>query len=958
MLIHMYGDSSMVSQTRIPKHPFSAQIRKVYCFLIFMLISVQIMSASPTGKIAGRVTIAGANDPLPGVNILIEGTTQGAASDLQGNYFIANVSPGVYTLRASMIGFKNVIITDVRVTIDGTTVVDIQMEETILELGEEVVIVAQRPLVEIDNTTTRTILSSVEITAHPTANILDVVTSLPSINIEGGTVRVRGGTLDEVSVIIDGARYRNPFDQSTSLNINMSAIQELEIITGSFNAEYGEARSGVFNIITKEGGANLQFTLEARYQPPGLRHWGISMYDYSTDLYWENTHARHLQWWIEYPDMWVDPNGIPGSDPRSIWTPEQAYEHYMATHQPLNDYNKIPSYETEVSVGGPVPIAPNMFFFVTGRYRSQAPLFGNSYRSRGIFTNSTAKLTYRPTPGIRVEFSSFLSTDRTSWGISDYPDLFWASNYGIIARYAYYDFPGLPESQTDGQTVKFTHVIDERTMYELYLSRVHAYRRVDVFPDDPIGWLASDATRDNLRAVDQNNNPIPGGYANIVGFNTTGYYFRYHGNYIDWTLRGYVNRHVNRFWQMKGGFEGTYYHLNHFNQSKLPDRRDDNIYTPYQGALYFQNKLEFGGFIMNIGLRYDFYNPNDIVYTNLFDPFNSPTEKTRLFSQLSPRLGVSHPIDDRTVLRFSYGHFFQRGPFGDYGEGNSDAEALGNLTTYKLDGSDIPWVLGNRNVKPQKTVAFEVGIDRNFAEYFVMSITGYYKDITNTLRVVTIESPMGVYRTNGNGNYADVRGVEFSLRKLPSYGFWGYINYTTQLGIWGRSGDPIVITPTTVRYAPSGDFIQHNNPRLKAGLFIHTPRSWNFLGGLFGDITISFDYQVVYPNDQLRSDYFLFDDHKYVRNADKNANLRVRKDHSLFNNRVNIAAFIEVRNVFNDKWVNLWIFERASREDQQKFAESGFKYLPSVDANGVPILDMAKFRNLPRAITFGVSLEM
>jgi hypothetical protein len=933
-------------------------LRALLLLLLMVSLIGSTLEAQPTGKIVGKVVTAGTGIPLPGVNIMIVGTTMGAASDLQGDYFIAHVSPGTYTLRATMIGFRDLLVTDVQVQLDGTAIVDIEMIETVIELGEEVVIVAQRPLVEIDNTSSRTVLSATEITAHPTPNVLDVVTSLPSINVENGTVRVRGGTLDEVSVILDGARVRNPLDQSTSLDINMSAIQELEIITGSFNAEYGEARSGVFNIITKEGSQRYQLSVDVRYQPPGLRHWGISMYDRSTDLYWENTHARHLEWWIEYPDMWVDPNGIPGSDPRSIWTAEEAYDHYMQTHQPLTDYTNTPSYETEVSLGGPVPFVSNLYFFLTGKYRSQAPLFGNSYRERGIFTTSTAKLTYRYNPSLRFEFSGFLNSEKTSWGIFDYPDVFWASAYGINARYAYYDFPGLPRSQTDGQTLKMTHVISNRTMYELTFSRVNAFRKVDVFPDDPIGWDAADATRDNLRALDENGNPIPGGYQNRIGFNTTGYYYRYNGNYADYTLRGYLNSHLNRYLQFKAGFEFTYYHLDHFNQSKFPDRRDDNTYNPYQGAVYVQNKMEFGGFIMNVGLRYDFYNPNDYVYLGLFDPFNEEVEKTKMFSQLSPRLGVSHPIDDKTVLRFSYGHFFQRGPFGDYGEGNSDGEALGSLTTYMVDGTDVPWVLGNRNTKPQKTVAFEVGIDRNFAEYFIVSVTGYYKDITNTLRVVTVESPAGVFRTNGNGNYADVRGVEFSLRKLPSHNIWGYVNYTTQIGIWGRSGDPIVITPEGERFAPSGDFIQHNNPRLKAGVFMQTPRTWNFLGGLLRDIVVSFDYQVVYPNEELRQDYFLFDDKKYVRHADKNANLRVRKDVSMFSNRINFAGFIEVRNLFNDKWINLWIFEQASREDQRKFAESGFDYLPSLDASGVPILDLAKFRNLPRSIIFGLSFEM
>jgi outer membrane receptor protein involved in Fe transport len=926
--------------------------------IFFCVFLASTVIASPTGKIAGKITMADTEEPLPGVNIMIEGTTHGAASDLQGNYFIGNIYPGVYTLRATMIGFKDVVVTDVHVQTDGTTYIDITMEETILEIGGEVVVVAQRPLVEIDNTTTRVILESTEIRAHPTPNVIDVITSLPSINVEDGIVRVRGGTLDEVAIMIDGARYRNPLNQSTSLDINMSAIQELEVIVGSYNAEYGEARSGVFNVVLREGGSRYSLSISSRYQSPGIRHWGRSMYDYSTDLYWENTHARHLEWWIEYPDMWVDPNGIPGSDPRSIWTPEVAYQHYMETHQPINDYGNTPSYDFEGSLGGPIPGIRGLSFYLTGRYRTKAPFVGNSYRDRGIFSNYTGKFTYRLTQGIKMDVSGFFNIEKTSWGIEDYVDLFWATSYGINGRYAYFDTPGLPESRTDGQTVKFVHVLDERTMYELLLSRVNAYRKVDVFPDDPFGWEAAEGVRDNLRAVDENGNPIPGGYQNYLGYNTQGYYYRYNGNYTDWTLRGYLTNHMSMYWNFKTGFEFTYYNLDHFNQSKLPDRRDSNVYNPYQGAVYAQNKLEFGGFIMNIGLRFDFYNPNDYVYLDLFDPFTSPKEKSKTFTQLSPRIGVSHPIDDKTVLRFSYGHFFQRGPFGDYGEGNAEYEALGSLTTFVVDDGSVPWVLGNRNVKPQKNIEFEVGIDRNFAEFFILSATAYYKDISNTLRVVTVQSPIGIYRTNGNGNYADERGFEISLRKLPSHHIWGSINFTTRSGIWGRSGDPRVISPDRHIPAESGDFISHNNPRLKSLLVMQSPQQWNFLWGILKDISLSFEYHVTYPNKNLRSDYFLFEGVSYVRHADKVANLRIRKDMRFIQNNINIALFMEVRNLFNDKWLMLSVFESASRADQEKFVKSGFKDIPDYNSNGVPILDLAKYRNLPRSFIFGISLEM
>ena len=930
----------------------------IFLITVLCMIGMSVTAiASPTGRIAGKVIDASTGVPLPGVNIVLEGTMYGAATNLEGEYFMANISPGDYVLRASMVGYTQVMVTDVRINHDRTTVVDIRLEESFIEIEGEVVVVAHRPLVEIDNTMSRTILTTQDIAVHPTPNIQDVLTTLPGINVEGGQVYVRGGGLSEVSILVDGARIRNPMNQQTFIDINMSAIKEMEIITGAFNAEYGEARSGVFNVILRDGTEGYNLAVNMRYRPPGIRHWGKSMYDYSSELYWENSHARHLQWWIEYPDMWVDPNGVPGNNPGSIWTPEQAYENYMSTHQPLTNYGTIPTYDTEVSLGGPFPFVNNLYFFATARYRTEAPLYGNSYRDRGIFNNTTLKLTYRFTPRMKLDVSGFLYTEKRSWGIQDYPDLGWAGSHVLDSRYAYFDFPGLPEHQTDGQTMRFSHVVSQRTMYEISLSRVHAYRRVDVFPDDPRGWEASGALYDNLRAVDENGRPIPGGYQNRVGFNTTGYFFRYHGNYVDWTSTGYLSTHLSRNLHLKSGYEFTYYHLDHFNQSKLPDRWDDNVYNPYQGAAYAQSTFEFGGFIMNAGLRFDFYNPNDYVYTDLFNPFEGERTKTKTFTQLSPRLGVSHPIDDRTVLRFSYGHFFQRGPFGDFGEGSQESESLGSLTTF-LTGGDFPWVLGNRNVRPQKTVAFEVGIDRNFAEYFVLSLTGFYKDITNTIRMITIETPLGIYRTNGNSDYADIRGLEVSLRKMPSHNIWGYVNFNTQVGIYGRSGDPVVITPTAVRYAASGDVIYYNNPRLKAGLFMRTPQSWNFLRGMFKDIIVSLEYEAIFPHEQIFQDNFAFEGEIYMRKVDKNANLRIMKEMSFLNNTIGLTGFIEVTNVFNDQWLNFNAFRQAPVEEQRKFVESNFDYIPSVDANGAPILDIVKYRNLPRSIVFGIMVEL
>ena len=930
----------------------------------FMLVSVVAVVLSlpydalsqGRGKISGKVTDQQTGEAMPGVNVSIEGTTLGTATDVDGEYFIANIQSGTYNVKASFIGYRVVTVTDVAVRSGSTTEVNFELQESTIEYSGDVVVTATRPLVEKDNTTSLVFLESEEIESRPTTVLTDVLTTLPSINVENGEFRVRGGAINEVAFLVDGTRVGNPFDNNPYTRINLSAIQELEVITGAFNAEYGEAQSGVINIITKEGGDRYSFFLDTRYDDPDVPHWGPSFYDQSADVYWENTHARHQEWWIEYPDQWVDPNGISGNDPRSIWTPEQAYQNYLETHEPLTDYTNEPTYQFETGLGGPVPGVKNLHFFVTGRYRSQQPQLGNAFRDHGQFTDATTKLTYRM-GGSKITFSGLYGKDLSGWGY--YPDPFWSSNFGVSSRYAYYDLPGLEESQTDAQTLTYTNVMNAASMFEISVSRVHALRVKSIFPGDPIGWEAADATRDNLRAVDENGRPEPGGFSNRVGYHTQGYYDRHDNNNSQYEFSGFYSSQLTQGWHLQAGTDFSYYDLNHYNQSKLPDRTDSLVYNPYQGALYLQSKFEIGGLIMNAGVRLDLYNANNTVYKDLADPLNGQTESSKLYAQVSPRLGVSHPIDERTVLHFSFGQFFQRPSFGDNGEGN-DA-AVGSLTTFIIDGSDTPWVLGNRNLRPRKETAFEVGIERNFWNFFLFDVTAFYKDYRNTVRTVTIETEEAVYRTNGNGDYSDEQGFELSLRKVPSVFSWGtvsgYANFTTRSSIQGRSGDPAVITPTGVRYAPSGDAIIPNNPRLKAGIFYRTPSTWKgVLGSVSKNLSASLDYRATYANSNRRDNFFFFEGKKYLRPPDASADLRIRKE-MRFGAHGSISPYVEVTNVFNQKWIFLQVFERASVEEQRKFVESGFDYLPSADANGAPIFEFAKYRNVPRTVIWGLTIE-
>ena len=946
-------------------------LRLLYSLLLFTLGS-QLVFGQDGGKIFGRITDKDSNEPLPGANILIEGTTMGAASDLNGEYFIINVPPGNYTLKVTDIGYKTLRITDVEVSINHTTELDIQIEETILELQEAATIVADRPLVEKDETSTRHFVSTTEIAMRPTSQLTTLLSTLPGIDRDpSGLLTVRRGSIDEVSFLIDGMRASNPLDFQPYTNINLSSIQELEIITGAFNAEYGQAQSGVFNIVTKDGGDKLTSYIEFRYVPPQKPHYGTEFYDYSTTRYWENTHARHLQWWIDNPDQWVDLEGIRGNDPNSSFTPEQAYEYYMSTHQPLTNYESTSTYQTEITLGGPLPVN-NLFFFLSGRFKSAPPVTGNSYRDLGSWFDGTGKLTFHLNQSMKFNFSGFYGLEKSNIGMT-YPNFEFISNYGVKSKYAYHDLYGYPENRTDGQTLQFTHVLNPSTFYVLQLSRIFRLRSQSTFPGDEDGWEFGVPVTDNVRAVDEFGNPVLEASENFIGLHTSGYYYRGEDNNTDWTFSGDITSQILPRWEMKGGFDFSYYILDRFQESKAFSALEQETYHPYEGAGYVQTKLEFEGLIVNAGLRYDFYNPNDKKYLDPFDPFGTifaeendtiplaSTEPTSTFGQLSPRLGIAHPVSENTVLHFSYGHFFQRAPFGDYGEGYNVTGILNTYNTATTLNNPSPFNLGNRDLKPRKSVEYEIGIEHNFGG-LVADVTAYYKDISQTIRNVTIFTRDGdKYLTSGNGDYADSKGIEISINK-PMSNYWGmYLNYTYTTGITGRSGDPDIIYPPgstnpSRNSAYIGDVIDYDRPKLKFGVTLMTPESSSLLAGLFSNVVFSIDFRINFPNKNIPSDVHSEGGKLYIREQDRVADLRIRKEFEL--GVLRPALFLEVLNVFDDRWENLNdVKSLADEDDRAKFINSRFAVYPERQKSGEPYPDIASYLNLPRQIILGISIS-
>jgi len=290
-----------VRKTRVSRQLRRREAKKKHSLIFFAVLVISLLASLPafgavTGKISGRVADAASNQPLAGANILVEGTTMGAASLPSGEYFILNVPPGTYTLRARMIGYRQMVVEEVMVRADFTTEINFRLEETVAAELEPVVIRAERPIIQPDVTATTRFISSQEIQNLPTRGYQEAAylqtgviafALQPDFDITDSEsqnqpfLNIRGGRYNEVAYYVDGFSQQDPLTGLSSTAINQSAIQEMTVLTGGFNAEYGRIMSGAVNVITREGGSAYEGAFEAITDNLGGDWVGADKYDYN-----------------------------------------------------------------------------------------------------------------------------------------------------------------------------------------------------------------------------------------------------------------------------------------------------------------------------------------------------------------------------------------------------------------------------------------------------------------------------------------------------------------------------------------------------------------------------------------------------------------------------------------------------------------------------------------------------
>lgn len=712
------------------------------------------VDALAQGKIAGRVTDAETGDPLPGVNVVLDGLQQGTITDLDGNYIIVNVRPGDYTLVFSFVGFQTQRISEIRVTTGQTTRYNLDMREEIIQ-GEEVLVVAERPLVQKDLTASKKTVTAEEIDALPVEGFFGVIATQAGVNQgPGGEIHIRGGRSNEVSYLVDGLSVANPFDTNgLATGVAADAIQELTVISGAFNAEYGKAMSGIVNVVTKEGGNRFEGSVSVYggdtftsgenrdifLTPDNV---SVNVYTLEATLGGPLPFARKVRFFTSFRRDVDDGHifGIRRHLPSDSANFNATPIYYEIQGRPWWEYDGVfierdpNTGSLSVTEGDPVPL-PNEVVSMNPRESS----------------NFIGKLSLNPFPGSKLEYSyltDFGKRTPFSFSYRFNPD-------GV----------GQSRDRSHNHSVHWTHTLDDRTFYTARLSYAKSTFRSFLYedPNDP-------------RYV-KDLSSIGGG--TVVGF--PGNNFLFGGN-----QKGHVREESNSFrlkadftrqfgviHEAKGGIELALHSLdrqnfavlfdgNLYREPTVPDVNtpthdiyEDQSVTEF--SAYLQDKLEFEDFIINAGVRFEHFNPNGDYIPDLLDPNGglAPAETKNL---VLPRLGVSFPITEKGIIHFSYGHFAQMPPL----------RRLYDNPEFEFPKNSVP-TFGNTNMRPERTVQYEFGLQQQIGDHLAFDVTGYFKDIRDYLapqrvRYSTIagEDQYTIYL---NKDYANVKGVTFALTK-------------------------------------------------------------------------------------------------------------------------------------------------------------------------------------------------
>ncbi|MBS4029531.1 MAG: TonB-dependent receptor [Ignavibacteriales bacterium] len=771
-----------------------------YTLLFLFFIHTSLFSA---GKITGKITDASTGDALFNVNVLVVGSTRGAITDVQGKYMIEGVPTGKQTLRATIIGYETET-KSVEVKDDETITVNLKMSSSSVQL-KDFEILGEGKVANVQATSSTKIVSARSIEQIPNVkSVQDVMAIQPGVVKMGNNVFLRGGRANEVQYVVDGisvndnvgsaggttsqaneqiAQFNAGVGNSISasgINISANAIQTLSVTTSGFDAEFGNAQSGVISIITKSG--------SERY---------TGSFQYRTDKMFDQTSFNEKYYSLSFGG----PEPIFSQLlPLSGINPEGNLTFFLSSDFSQND--------------GPFTYNQNSFYNPLHRQVRMRGFLGDvlGFGYQDFLSNS-----FTFNGKVRYDYSG---SDQVSYA--------YRASFGTYHDYRHVwqylsDSSTQNENNSGQHTVQWTHFLGTNAFYRLQGSIIDIQRRASVAGLPP-----------NRYSRYTDNSEYDPGRDGFYDF----------GSNQSWsdrsnrttTFKFDLNLPVHSLHYLKTGAEINLeeirsteisYPLGRISSggrtysAPYPDsiRNDQGLYPGYgvyrwnllnfpnTGSMYVQDNIMFYGTNLHVGLRYDYLFVGEQVFnqhfvaewsdaTGLFPdwiqkpgeatdsswlPANTQNNYKRVGSKgflwylthgfISPRLAINFPITERIGFFFNYGHFLQFPERTQY------------FRTPYITGGDV--TVGNPSLEPQRTVQYESGFENQITDDIGLGIRGFYKDIFDYVTVVPARK-VNVYL---NSDYASTRGFEVTINKSTTHHISGNISYSYQIAK-GRSSNP------------------------------------------------------------------------------------------------------------------------------------------------------------------------
>jgi len=836
--------------------------------LLMLFLAVPAAYAGVTGKISGTVSETQSGEPIVGATVRVVGTDLTTLTDEDGEYFIINVPSGKYDIAVSSVGFQTLTKKDVRVLIDLTTPMDFALPQMAIELKQNMVVYASTPPVQKDLTASKVIYTADRLKTLPNVTTVQtVLRGYPGVVFDkNDEMHVRGGRAGQVSYYYDGFSVQDPFVANVGIRIIPTALEELSLTSGGFTAEYGEALSGVVNAVTPEGGPEY--------------HARIRTYEGATQPYDVNT---------------GDWGSIDRTGNRSL----------------------------SFSLSGPIPGANSdrFTFFTAGEY-----LLDNGYlpHNENRSYSGTGKVALQATPQVR--FVGNFAYQDSRGEIYTHRD--------VNGRSYDFNLDGLPEFERTAYLAGLSanYSLSERTVFS---ASVNLFRtRYNQAPGFLLGTYWSD-----WPGYSEDSNGVYNGtvhehnYLNdrdytdpyeVTGFAlgddfdpTYAYRKTYYNAFSTNMLKQITNTN-----QLKTGFDIRRYDVDWDRKQFYNEKPYGELYTsrPTYASFYVQDKLEYADFVINFGIRFDYRNA-DVSYNITPGDLTAHYKKASSKSRWSPRLGMSFPISEKSVMHFNYGVYYQE-PRYTYLYTNMKGDVTSGLP-----------LLGNPDLSPEQTTSYEIGVDHMISQSLRFDMTAYAKNITDL--VTTRES--GAYLQNvitkfDNGDYGDVKGFDVALDKLAlGSNFSASVAYTymraTGNGSYALEPYYTFLTSSTDTLAPMKEYALDFDQRhtVTAIMTYRAPADWH--GSVFGiplpsnwglNLAAYFGSGLPYTKtDSMGNRYGERNEGRLPGNY--SVDMRFNKDFRIGAKGSMLSFFIEVDNLFNKHNVlNVYTRTGLADDDRQR----------------------------------------